>query len=285
MKTLTDTRRMLWLLVSLAWLPFSACEIDRVVDAGGQATERETFSFQVEAVNQSRLRVEGINGPVEIVGVPGATTVEIWGERRVTSQSHEDAAAYLRHLEVRVSDSREEVLVKTIQPNDTHGRTLEVVYHLRLPAAWQVQVKNVNGNVRVDSLQQQAKINLANGNVELYEISGTATAALTNGNLVMRGVHGNVSGELINGNILVETRLVPNGVCELSAVNGIISLQIPKATSAELEAKVSNGTINLSGLTLQVAASSPQTLRGRLGAGEGRIALATVNGNILVAGF
>ncbi len=285
MKTLFGLRRMLWLLASLAWLPFSACEIDRVVDAGGEATERETFSFQVQAVNQSRLRVEGINGPIEIVGVPGATTVEIWGERRVTSQSREDAAAYLRHLEVRVSDSREEVLVKTIQPNDTHGRTLEVVYHLRLPAAWQVQVKNVNGNVRVDSLQQQAKINLANGNVELYEISGTATAALTNGNLVMRGLHGNVSGELINGNILVATTLVPNGVCELSTVNGIVSLQIPKTTSAELEAKVSNGTINLSGLTLQVAASSPQTLRGRLGAGEGRIALATVNGNILVAGF
>lgn len=285
MKTLVDTRRMRWLLVCLAWLPFGACEIDRVVDAGGQATERATFSFQVEAVKQSRLRVEGINGPVEIVGVPGATTVAIWGERRVTSQSHGDAAAYLRHLEVRVSDSRDEVLVKTIQPNDTHGRTLEVAYHLRLPAAWQVQVKNVNGNVRVDSLQQQATINLANGNVELHEISGTATAVLTNGNLVMRGVHGNASGELINGNISVETRLATNGVCELSTVNGIINLQIPNTTSAELDAKVSNGTINLSGLTLQVAAASPQSLRGRLGAGEGRIALATVNGNILVAGF
>lgn len=264
---------------------FNACDIHHGIDAGGDATATESFSFQVNIASQTQFRLEGVNGPVDVVGVPGATTVEVWGKRRVTSESEEDARDYLRHLEVRVSDSNDEILVQTIQPQNTHGRNLEVVYHVRMPGNWRAIVKNTNGNVLLDSLQNQTSVNITNGNIELHEIAGAVKAELTNGNMALTGVRGSVRAELINGNVFVETVLPRNGSCELKTVNGTLGLQIPKATSAEFAADVSNGTINLVGLTLQATTSSPKALHGRLGSGEGSIKLNTVNGNIQVAGY
>lgn len=272
-------------LAAAVLFSMNACDIHHGIDAGGDATVTESFSFQVNVASQSQLRLEGVNGPIDLVGVPGATTVEIWGKRRVTSESEEDARAYLRNLEVRVGDSNDEIFVQTVQPQNTHGRSLEVVYHVRMPGNWRAIIKNANGNVLVDSLQNQATVAIANGNVELHEIAGAVKAELTNGNMALTGVRGSVRAELINGNVFVETILPKNGACELKTVSGTLGLQIPKATSAEFDAEVSNGTINLVGLTLQATTSSPKALHGRLGSGEGSIKLNTVNGNIQVAGY
>lgn len=121
--------------------------------------------------------------------------------------------------------------------------------------------------------------------IELHEIVGGARTELTNGNITMRGMHGSLHAELVNGNVLAEMILPVNGVCEIGAVNGVIGLHIPKTTSAEFDAEVSNGAISLTGLALQATVTSPKSVHGRLGSGEGRIALQTVNGNIEVAGF
>jgi hypothetical protein len=143
--------KSLWLLAACAFM-FSACDIDGVVDYSGDATVVEDFSFEIAVRNQSRLRLEGVNGDIDIAGVPGASKVEIWGERRVKSKSTEDAKAHLKNLEVRVTDGAEEVFVKTIQPRETGGRTLEVIY--------------TNGNVLLAKITGNTLIALVNGNVD-----------------------------------------------------------------------------------------------------------------------
>jgi len=48
---------------------------------------------------------------------------------------------------------------------------------------------------------------------------------------------------------------------------------------------VTNGTIRLSNLVLSNSVSTPGSLTGILGSGQGTISLTTVNGGIYVTGF
>jgi hypothetical protein len=274
-------------LVSL-WA-FTACDITSITDprddAGGNATAVEPFSFTVNVANQIRFRIEGINGLIDVVGVPGAATVEIRGERRVRSKSEADARDYLRNLEVWVSDSNNEVFVKTVQPQETQGRNLEVTYYISIPADWETIANNANGNVRVDSLTGKVSVALANGNVQMQEILGNLTIGLTNGNVSLAAITGGALVALVNGNISAGVTLPQNATCEMNTVNGTIALRIPQSTSARFSADVTNGAINVTGLVIHDVITTPKSVSGRLAEGRGKIALKTVNGNIGVNGF
>ena len=277
----------LWLLLACA-LTFSACEMNDVIlppKPPDKETVVEEFSFEIEARKQSRLRLEGINGEIDVTGVPGASKVEIWGERRVKAESIEDANAWMKKLEVRVSESNDEIFVKTIQPKETQGRTLEVVYHVRMPQAWEALVSNLNGSVFIDSLAGKATIVLLNGNVELREISKTISIGLTNGGVTLAHITGNTFVTLVNGNIDASLTLPQQGTCELGRVNGTVDLQIPQNTSAKFSAEVVNGAISTNGLAIHDAITTPKSVSGRLANGDGKIAIKTVNGNIRVEGI
>jgi DUF4097 and DUF4098 domain-containing protein YvlB len=277
------------LLMMVCLFTFSACTVTGIVDppsddASGNATVVEPFSYTVTVANQSRFRIEGINGLIDIVGVPGVATIEIRGERRVRSKSEEDARDYLRHLEVRVTDSNDEVFVKTVQPQENHGRNLEVIYYIRMPENWEAGVGNVNGDVVIDSLAGDVSVGLVNGSVQLREISANTAIGLTNGNVLLTKIIGSTLAAVVNGNIYADVTLPQKATCEMSTVNGSIDLRVPQSTSAQFSAEVVNGTIRLTNLNLQNATTTPKTTRGRLANGDGQIKLKTVNGNIRVEG-
>lgn len=283
------SRLLVSVLALLSLWVFTACDVTSITDprddAGGNATAVEPFSFTVNVANQNRFRIEGINGLIDVVGVPGAATVEIRGERRVRSRSEADARDYLRNLEVRVTDSNSEVFVKTVQPQETHGRNLEVTYYICIPADWETIANNANGNVLVDSLAGNVAVALANGNVQMREISGNLAIVLTNGNVSLAAITGGTLVSLVNGNINAGVTLPQNAACEMNTVNGTIALRIPQSTSARFSAEVTNGTINVSGLVMHDMITSPKSVSGRLAEGSGKIALKTVNGNIGVTGL
>ncbi|MDZ7289006.1 MAG: DUF4097 family beta strand repeat-containing protein [candidate division KSB1 bacterium] len=262
---------LIFLLSLLSIFALSACSVEvldpeRNVD-NTNFSAVESFLFDVAVSNQKRLNLSAVNGPIDVVGVPVATAMQIWGERRVGSESVADAQAHLSDLEVRVTDTQNEVTVKTVQPDNSHGRNYQVTYHVRLPIHWKIVINNVNGDVRIDSLENDLSINLVNGNVWLREI------------------YGSVSVELVNGQIDAKLRLPVQGSCRMSAVNGNIQLAIPQSTSAEFSAAVTNGGISLSNLVLKNSVGSPTSLRGTLAGGQGTIALVVVNGRIGVVGF
>ena len=249
----------------------TACDV-RVIDSDDNVANTnffaaETFSFDLAVQNQTRLNLTAINGPVEVIGVAGATTAKIFGERRVESESAADAKAHLHELEVRVSDRQSEIVVNTIQPDNAHGRNYKVTYHLRIPNTWKFAVDHVNGTVTIDSLKNDVSLKVVNGNVQLREIFCSVTA------------------ELVNGQLTGKLWLPVQGTCKMTTVNGQILLNIPKATTADFAASVTNGEISLANLSLHNSVSTPQSLRGKLGDGQGTIALSTVNGNISVSGF
>ncbi len=250
-------------------LALSSClvvdPIDTVSDTDFSASA--AFSFEIPVKNQQRIEIEGINGSITITGKSGIATAQIWGEKIVASDSYEDAEAHLQYLEVQISDKTDKLSVETDQPSLTYGRNYQVIYNVIVPDDWDLTIENVNGKVVIDSLNGDVSVGLVNGDAVLTEISGNVSIGVTNGT---------VDGKM---------NLPTNGICTIQTVNGQIQLSIPATTSAKLSAKVTNGTVSVSNLTLNNMVSSQHALSGVLGSGQGTITVETVNGSIKVNGF
>ncbi|MCP4580768.1 MAG: DUF4097 domain-containing protein [candidate division Zixibacteria bacterium] len=227
----------------------------------------EEFLFEVDVANQSLFRLTAVNGSISITGESNSDSIIITGERRVGSESTEDAEEHLELLEVRVQELTDEIYIRTIQPNETYGRNYEVDYEITLPDGFMIIASHVNGSVTVGSINNTVTVSNVNGQIDLNDISGSAIASLVNGQ---------IEGDVV---------LPSNGLIAMSTVNGNVVLNIPVNTSAEFEASRVNGSINIRYLDLQNEVITSTSRRGILGNGDGEISLSTVNGNIWAIGF
>ncbi len=245
----------------------------------------EEFSFEVEVGTQNRLQITGVNGRIEVFGDPAATSVTIEGERTVGSESTEDAEAHLPLLEVRVSSNANAVIVQTVQPTNTGGRNFRVDYDVIVPQTFRVDATDVNGDMLVSGINAGATVNNVNGSIEVADVVGNVVALLTNGNVDLEEVLGSATASTTNGRIEALITLPIDGTIDLATVNGQVDLDLPQNTSATLSASVVNCTITVQDLVVSGRTETPNSLNGTLGAGEGTITLATVNGDIVVSGF
>ena len=248
----------------------------------------EPFFSEVSVQDHDLLRIEAINGSIEINGNPAANSVIIEGEKRVGADSLADAVEHLAELEVRVTDLGTEVLVETIQPRLSGGRNYEVDYRITVPENFEVLANQVNGSVFVDTLDSPVFVNNVNGDVDLVEILGSTRVNVVNGRIISEvtlPLNGSIGLKTVNGSINSEVRLLSDGTVDITVLQGSVNLDIPQDTSATFAAGVTNGNINLSKLVLQDEVRTSRTLTGTLGDGKGDIQVETENGNITVTGF
>ena len=245
----------------------STTETEVHIDSGPRKfAARKAFSFEVDIAQQSRLRLEAVNGNVAIDGRPGVRSVTITGERIVESSSLGDAEDHLDEVSVQVRDFSDEVFVRTIHPRNSQHRNYVVHYTITMPKDLALEITHINGNLDVDTIENGVSIDHANGNVRLANVVGSARVKVVNG--------------FINSDVTMPL----DGVIDMSTSNGNIDLAIPASTSATLSASVANGQIRTSNLALEDQSDSPRSLDGTLGEGEGTIDLKTLNGNINVTG-
>ncbi len=227
----------------------------------------EEFSYEIPVDAMYRLRLSAINSPIDIVGISNARSVRIWGERRVASDSYRDAESHLDDLTVNITQNRDELLVRTLQPENTHGRQYSIEYHIRVPLNWDLVVDDVNGDIDVDACRGDVEINVVNGTVQIRDLIGNLEANTTNGSLD------------------VTMELIAAGWCRMNSVNGEIDLLVPHNTSAQFNAALVSGKISLSNITLTNQVNTRTSLRGVLADGNGQISLQTVNGSIYMRGM
>ena len=201
-----------------------------------------------------------------MTGSPEATSVHITGERRVESSSTRDAKERLEDLDVDVQDGANEVSIKTIQPDETHGRNYIVNYTITVPQDLEVQLHTITGDVTVDAIHTTVSIIAIAGNIRLGDIFGNTFVNLATG--------------IIDGRVTLPI----DGVLNLSTVTGGIGLEVPTDASAQLSANVITGHISLSDLVLENQNSSSTSLSGTLGDGRGTITLSVMTGNISISG-
>jgi len=225
------------------------------------------FISNINITTQMRLKLEGINGNITIIGHPNLNSVTVKAERKVGSVSVEDSHLHLPELKVLVTDLTDEILVKTSQPQDSKGRSYIVDYVILVPNNFEISVLNLNGNIMVDSINSSVVVRNINGLINLNNIKGSTDI------------------EVVNGQITCQQYLPMDKSIKLSANNGNIDLIIPQSTSSEFIASSANGSINYSNLILKNYIRLPNMIKGTLGEGHGMINLVTINGNIVIKGI
>ena len=266
------TRMQFLKLVCLAGLTWVSpgCHIEVVGVDGWDDSDRVEVtgvtSRTLGVQGQTALRIEGLNGTIEILGAAGAEEVSVYAVKRVRSHSRADAQEHLGLLQVSVGANPGEFVVRTIQPDHSNGRDYQVDYQITVPREFEVNADNANGSVQVEYIRADVRVQNLNGNV------------------ILRDQHGSSWVTVANGQIDAQVRLPDGGELDHSVGNGWLKLTVQPQVSAGFVARVGNGTITMSGLELTNAVSGLRVLRGVLGSGAGSIDLSVGNGWVRVEG-
>ncbi|MBN1482382.1 hypothetical protein EH223_10110 [candidate division KSB1 bacterium] len=261
--------KYLTIVATFSFILFLACS--NVTDPDSPYNNRYTaesyFSFSINAEDKTKLDLMSINGDIQVVGVENATDVVVAGNKVVKSNSQMDADNYLKNLRVSIAESGNTLYVASDQPKETDGRSVSINYEIQVPKVWTTAIDLANGSCLLDSLY------------------GNIMTKITNGNIMLGSVYTSAYLRVTNGQITGTVNLPKNGVLNAQTTNGVLSFSLPKTTSAQLSAKVTNGTVNIAGLSLSNMVGNQKEIHGNLGAGEGKIELATTNGNISIVGY
>ena len=258
-------------VVFAAALGSAACEV-RAGEGGDfsfdiwKGSAQDTWERTYTVAPGGRLEILNVNGEIRAEAAPGGT-VHVRAERRVTAASDQAAQEMLEKLELREEVGPQRVRVETVVPRGRWGGH-KVTYTVQVPPGVHVDLRTVNGGVRLDNVGGEVRATATNGGVRgrLADVS-LLDARTTNG-----GVELELTGELAAA-----------GRVSLASVNGGVRLAVPEATRGDLTARCTNGRVSVSDLPFE--ADGDQTRRrvaGRLNGGGARIDLQTTNGGVSI---
>jgi len=188
----------------------------------------ESFEYSADLSSQTTLSVDNINGEVEIQSVTVLNQLLIFGEKIVSSDNYQDAYSHLVDIRVEVDELTGELIVKTIQPEFSEGRSYSVNYTIKVPDQMSVYVKNVNGKISGQvSVPTNGSIDmkLQNGNIDLglpQSTSAEFSASLLNGSISMQNL--TLYNKVETSKTLRGRLGEGQGVVKLSNTNGKISV-------------------------------------------------------------
>jgi len=235
-------------------------------DASWDKEATRLLTATVPVSSQIGVHVTGVNGELRVLGVAGSQEVAVRAIKRVRSSSTADAEAHLSDIHVQIRSGAEEIRIETVQPERSGHRDYIVDYEITVPEHFHVTGINANGALFLEGVQADLVVDAGNGNVTIREVEGGAWISVGNGT---------VDASLV----------LPDGdqmVCAIG--NGSMRLTVQREVSAELKARVGNGTISVSGLILVNPVSGPHMFHSQLGSGAGLIDLSVGNGTIQVWG-
>lgn len=213
------------------------------------------------------------NGRVSVSNVNGSIEVEAWDRNEVKLEATKiaDSKETLSEVDIRIDARPDSFSVETDYKshnwgdrNDrTRNRRLQVQFRLWVPRTAQLnEVETVNGSVTVRNFVNFTKISAVNGNVTASNLRGAANLST------------------VNGEVIADFDSLEKGSrISLSTVNGRVNLVIPSDANATIKADSLNGEIkNDFGLPVRKGQYVGRDLFGRVGTGEVRITLNSVNG-------
>lgn len=231
------------------------------------ADVKETEEFSFEVLEGARISVENVNGDITVTGGRG-DTVHVLAHKQAGSQD------YMDKLEVVIDASEDYVRIETDHPDSKGGwfnwgndNSGSVTYELTVPA-----------HVDLDA------IDTVNGDVTIESVDGEVQAGTVNGTVEVRGVRSDVSLETVNGSIkAVFDELGAGQRVNADTVNGKITIYLPAEASARVVAETVNGSIDGDDFGLEVEKGFVgRDLDGKIGGGDARVSLDTVNGSIRI---
>lgn len=263
-------------LILAAGLSIAACDI-QAGEGGGfslgiaKGKAEDTWTRTYKLAPGGTLELINVNGRIDAEPAAG-DSVELVGKRTAEATSDEAAKALLDKLEIReeVGDSRVRVEVRFPRLSGFSGHAVR--WTVRVPKGVKVDLRTVNGGVKLTGLQ------------------GDITAKTTNGGVSGTGIVSQaVEASAVNGGIEIDfaSPLSTDAKVSLETVNGGVALGIPSESRATISARAVNGGVRVNDLDIQKDEQSSdfeskRRLQGTLNGGGARVTLHTTNGGIRV---
>jgi hypothetical protein len=261
--------------VLIAGLSVAGCDIqagngDFKVDfASGKATD--TWSRTYKLPSTGRFELINVNGKITAEATDGAEVI-VEGRRTAKASSDEAAKENLAKLEIREEVGESTVRVESRPPRSNGGFNSghEIEWTIKVPKGVIVDLRTVNGGVRLNNLANEIHAKTTNGGVHGENITPSVIEA--------SAVNGGVEFNL--GSPLDTTDSV-----DLETVNGGVILEMPSESKATIAARCVNGGVNVDDLDIaREEQSSPQDkrrrLNGTMNGGGANVKMNTTNGGI-----
>jgi len=235
------------------------------VPAWAEVTETKEYDYELS--EDGRISLGNVNGDVEITGTSG-NKVHIVAKKRAGTQE------YLDGIEIAIDDSPDSIRIETRHPKSKNrwtdwGRDSSgsVSYTLTVPEG-----------ARLDT------IDTVNGNIRITAVTGSVSADSVNGKLKLEGLQNDAKLDTVNGGITASFDKFGAGQrFSADAVNGGITLKLPADASAEVHAETLNGSIDADDFGMEPDKGFVgRDLDGKIGGGDGRVNIDTVNGSITI---
>ena len=208
----------------------------------------------------------------------GGVSVTAWDRdeiqviARIQAEAPSEAEARQLVDAVRVETGR---TIRAISPElgsrEGHrNRWVSTSFEVRVPRSTDLDLKALNGGIRVDGVQGEIRAETLNGGIAINEAAGDVRARTTNGGVTV----GLAGGTWDGAGLDVET------------TNGGISISIPSDYSADLTASTQMGRISADGLTTRGQHRrgrwTGETIEGAIGQGGAPIRAVTTNGRVSI---
>ena len=261
-------------LVLAAGLSVVACDIKSTANgdfsfdiSGGKAEDTWTRTYTL--ADKGRLELINVNGRIT---AERATDDKVTVEGRRTAKGSTDEAAkdHLAKMEIREEVSGDRVRVESRPPRLSGLAGHEIEWTIKVPAGVVVDLRTVNGGVRINGLSGEVHAKTTNGGVKGSGITATILEASS-----------------VNGGIEIElaSPLDASATIELETVNGGVSLGLPGESKASFAARATNGGVTVSDLDIKrdeegSSFDVKRRLQGTLNGGGAKVTISTTNGGV-----
>ena len=191
------------------------------------------------------------------------------------------AEDFTQHVEIYAEQIGDELRIVTEHPPLPKDVNLAVRYAIEAPREVDVNLRTVNGQIRVSGIQGAIDATSVNDTITLEDATGPIRARATNGSI--RAEIGLLSEDAefstTNGLIGVEVRHGSAPVTALTT-NGSINLTLPTDFAGQLDAEARRGRVH-SDFPIPVVGKVKSQLKGKIGdGGEVIVKLRSTNGSI-----
>ena len=264
-----------WVLA--AGLSVAACDIQAengkfdIDFASGKATDTWSRTYTVEP--GGRFELINVNGRIIAEATDGKDVV-VEGRRTAKGRSDEVAKENLARLEIREEVGGSVVRVESRPPRMSGFGGHEIEWTVKIPKGLIVDLRTVNGGVRMNGLSGEIYAKSTNGGVK-------------GDNLIVDKLEASV----VNGGVTIElgAPLDATDAVELSSVNGGVTLALPVESKATIAARAVNGGVRVSDdLKAEQEDESREGERrrrfdGTMNGGGARVNASTTNGGVRIS--
>ena len=262
-------------LVLAAGLSVAGCDIQAgngnfdIDFASGKA--QDTWSRTYKLASTGRFELINVNGKITAEPTDGAEVI-VEGRRTMKARSDEAAKEALAKLEIREEVGESTVRVESRPPRmggPFGGHEIE--WTVKVPKGVIVDLRTINGGVRLNGLSNEIHAKTTNGGVKGVNITPSLIEA--------SAVNGGIEFEL--GSPLDATDSI-----EIETVNGGVELSMPSESKATIAARCVNGGVFI-GEGLEIAREEQgndferkRRLNGTMNGGGAKVNMNTTNGGV-----